>query len=64
MFVPKQYDCLGCPVCYPAIAANAFVEAYPDVGPDLISALLTNRTSVQVGRLCPEISMSFVPALR
>lgn len=30
-FVPKQYDCLGCPVCYPAIAANAFADAYPDV---------------------------------
>jgi len=34
-FVPKEYDCLGCPVCYPAIAANAFVEAYPDVGAGL-----------------------------
>lgn len=32
VLVPKQYDCLGCQVCYPAIAANAFVEAYPDVG--------------------------------
>lgn len=32
VFVPKRYDCLGCPVCYPAIAANAFVEAYPDAG--------------------------------
>jgi tetrahydromethanopterin S-methyltransferase subunit A len=27
---PKQYDCLGCPVCYPAVAANALAEAYPD----------------------------------
>ena len=35
VFVPKQYDCLGCPVCYPAIAANAFVEAYPEVGDGL-----------------------------
>lgn len=35
VFVPKQYDCLGCPVCYPAIAANAFVEAYPDEGAGL-----------------------------
>jgi tetrahydromethanopterin S-methyltransferase subunit A len=35
VFVPKQYDCLGCPVCYPAIAADAFVEAYPDVGAGL-----------------------------
>ena len=30
VFVPKEYDCLGCPVCYPAIAANAFSEAYPE----------------------------------
>ena len=29
VFKPRQYDCLGCPVCYPAIAANAFAEAYP-----------------------------------
>ena len=35
VFVPKEYDCLGCPVCYPAIAANAFVEAYPDEGAGL-----------------------------
>ena len=33
--MPKQYDCLGCQVCYPAIAANAFVEAYPEVGAGL-----------------------------
>ena len=32
VFVPKQYDCLGCSVCYPAIAANAFADAYPEVG--------------------------------
>jgi len=31
VFVRKEYDCLGCPVCYPAVAANAFAEAYPDV---------------------------------
>ena len=37
VFVPQEYDCLGCPVCYPAIAANVFVESYPDaaVGLDL-----------------------------
>lgn len=35
IFVSKQYDCLGCQVCYPAIAANAFVEAYPEVGAGL-----------------------------
>ena len=32
VLTPKKYDCLGCTVCYPAIAANAFVEAYPEVG--------------------------------
>ena len=35
VFVPKEYDCLGCPVCYPAIAANAFAEAYPEAGAPL-----------------------------
>lgn len=30
VFVPKEYDCLGCPVCFPAIAANAFGEMHPD----------------------------------
>lgn len=30
VFIPKEYDCLGCPVCYPAIAANAFAEAHPE----------------------------------
>jgi len=32
IFEPKKYDCLGCPICYPAIAANAFVEAFPEAG--------------------------------
>lgn len=27
---PKRYDCLGCTVCYPAVAANALADAYPD----------------------------------
>lgn len=35
VLVPKEYDCLGCPVCYPAIAANAFAEAHPDAGAQL-----------------------------
>jgi tetrahydromethanopterin S-methyltransferase subunit A len=35
VFVPKEYDCLGCSVCYPAIAANAFADAYPDAGAQL-----------------------------
>jgi len=35
VFQPKHYECLGCPVCYPAIAANAFTEAFPDAGQGL-----------------------------
>jgi hypothetical protein len=35
VFIPKKYDCLGCPVCYPAIATNAFVAAYPEEGAGL-----------------------------
>jgi tetrahydromethanopterin S-methyltransferase subunit A len=35
VFTPKKYDCLGCAVCYPAIAANAFAEACPDAGAGL-----------------------------
>ena len=31
-FVPRAYDCLGCAVCFPAIAANAFGEAFPGEG--------------------------------
>ncbi len=27
--LPEKYDCLGCEVCFPAIAANAFEEAFP-----------------------------------
>ncbi|MGC1345201.1 MAG: hypothetical protein WA863_03670, partial [Methyloceanibacter sp.] len=34
-FEPKRYDCLGCAICFPALAANAFVEAYPDEGAGL-----------------------------
>lgn len=30
VLTPKEYDCLGCPICYPAVAANAFTEAYPE----------------------------------
>ena len=35
VFVPKKYDCLGCAVCFPAIAANAFTEAFPEAAADL-----------------------------
>jgi len=29
-FVEKRYDCLGCDVCWPAVAANAHAEASPE----------------------------------
>lgn len=32
VFAAKKYDCLGCAVCFPAIAANAFSEAMPEEG--------------------------------
>lgn len=35
VFTPKRYDCLGCPICHPAIAANAFVDAFPEAGAGL-----------------------------
>ncbi len=28
-FAPKRYDCLGCEVCFPAVAENAFADAFP-----------------------------------
>lgn len=31
-FKPRRYECLGCTVCFPAVAANAFSEAVPDAG--------------------------------
>jgi tetrahydromethanopterin S-methyltransferase subunit A len=32
VFAPKKYDCLGCVVCFPAVAANAFTEVFPELG--------------------------------
>jgi tetrahydromethanopterin S-methyltransferase subunit A len=29
VLVEKKYDCLGCSVCFPAIAENAFADAFP-----------------------------------
>ena len=29
VLVSKSYDCLGCQVCYPAVAENAFADAFP-----------------------------------
>ncbi len=30
VLVPKKYECLGCDVCFPAVAANALAEAFPE----------------------------------
>jgi tetrahydromethanopterin S-methyltransferase subunit A len=27
---PAEYECLGCPTCFPALAANAFPAAFPE----------------------------------
>lgn len=35
VFARKEYDCLGCPVCYPANATNAFAEMHPAVAAGL-----------------------------
>lgn len=35
VFAPKKYDCLGCSVCFPALAANAFADAFPDTAEGL-----------------------------
>lgn len=32
VFMPRAYDCLGCAVCFPAIAANTFAEGFPGEG--------------------------------
>lgn len=30
VLVEKKYDCIGCAVCFPAVAENAFAEVFPD----------------------------------
>lgn len=48
VFTAKKYDCLGCAVCYPAIAANAFTEAFPGAG-ELMDLCPTEEPEVQAG---------------
>jgi tetrahydromethanopterin S-methyltransferase subunit A len=38
---PTEYDCLGCAVCYPALATNAVSEAFPEVA-DRLAACPTD----------------------
>jgi tetrahydromethanopterin S-methyltransferase subunit A len=35
VLTPTQYDCLGCAVCYPAVAANALADAHPNAAEHL-----------------------------
>jgi tetrahydromethanopterin S-methyltransferase subunit A len=34
-FASRAYDCLGCATCYPAVATNAMVDAYPEIADSL-----------------------------
>ncbi|BCG04634.1 hypothetical protein PPGU19_092020 (plasmid) [Paraburkholderia sp. PGU19] len=34
VLVPQKYECLGCEICFPARAANAFAEAFPQAPPE------------------------------
>ncbi len=47
-FNPRRYDCLGCAVCHPAVAANAFGDAYPGEA-DGLSACPTEEPDVREG---------------
>jgi tetrahydromethanopterin S-methyltransferase subunit A len=38
VFRPKRYDCLGCEVCFPAVAENAFADAFPGHAPPPLCA--------------------------
>ena len=38
---PTEYDCLGCAVCYPALATNALSEAFPEAA-DRLAACPTD----------------------
>ena len=35
VLVAKEYDCLGCSVCYPALASNAMGDAFPEMAQQL-----------------------------
>lgn len=47
-FTPKKHDCLGCAVCFPAVAANAFTEAFPSAG-ELMDLCPTEIPSERAG---------------
>ncbi len=45
-FAPRKYDCLGCEVCFPAVAENAFADAFPGeaLGPLCATEVPAERT--------------------
>ncbi len=47
VLVEKKYDCIGCHVCYPAIAENAFADAFP--GEALAPSCPSDAPSVRRG---------------
>ncbi len=47
-FAPIRYDCLGCAVCYPALAVNALQKSDPD-GRLAMAACPTEETSARDG---------------
>ena len=47
-FQPRAYDCLGCAICYPAIATNAMADAYPGFA-DGLSICPTEEARPRVG---------------
>ena len=57
VFQPQQYDCLGCPVCYPAIATNAFSKRSQRWVGDLICASPENQRNARAGHRFPVTTM-------
>ncbi len=47
-FVPRAYDCLGCAICFPALAANAFAEGFPREG-QVLDLCPTGPAEVRAG---------------
>lgn len=44
----QEYDCLGCAVCYPALASNALGDAFPEAA-EQSAACPTDRPTERVG---------------
>ena len=55
VLVPKKYDCLGCDVCFPAVAANALAEAFPEAMPDNALCPTEAPPNAWAGLRCPAI---------